>query len=110
MQISKIKGSLVNLNNFAAAFSKFTEIKEWQIELCKKDDDPFEVDKLIVYLTEQDGVNQSELSKAVKKQLLLATEVSPNEIKFIPLKEIVQRLELETANKAKRIIDRRSDV
>jgi hypothetical protein len=33
------------------------------------------------------------------------TELAPNEVKFIGLKEMVKRLELETANKEKRILD-----
>lgn len=109
MQMSKVKGSLVNFNNFSAVLSEFREIEEWQIELCKKDDDPFEVDQLMVYITSREGVNEDALAESVKKQLLLATEVSPNTIKFIPLGEMVKRLELETANKEKRILDRRPE-
>jgi phenylacetate-coenzyme A ligase PaaK-like adenylate-forming protein len=110
MRTSKIKGSLVNLNNFSVTLSEFKEIKEWQVELCKKDNDPFETDRLVVYIATTTEVNKSDLSKRVKKQLLLSTEVSPNDVKFIPLEEIVKRLELETANKAKRIVDRRPKV
>ncbi len=107
LQISKIKGSLVNLNLFSAIFSEFKEIEEWQIELCKKDNDPFENDQLIVNLCVKVGVDQKELAEKVKSQLLLTTEITPNQINFISLAEMVKRLELETAHKEKRIIDKR---
>lgn len=110
MNISKVKGSLVNFSNFSACLSEFKEIDEWQIELCKKDNDPFEVDELIVYLTCKDTVNRQQLTDTVKQKLLNMTEVSPNEVVFVPLHEMVKRLELETANKEKRIVDKRASV
>ncbi len=110
MQISKVKGSLVNFNNFAVCLSDFKEIEEWQIELCKKDNDPFEVDELLVYISSKAGVRQGDLAEAVKRKLLNVTEVSPNQVLFIPMNEMIKRLELETANKEKRIIDRRPKV
>lgn len=107
VQVSKIKGSLVNLNNFSATLSEIKDIREWQLELSKKDDDPFEVDLLQVYVSVDDKVDKAELAKTIKEKLLMATEVCPNEVKFISLKEMIERLELETANKDKRIVDRR---
>ncbi len=110
VSVSKIKGSLVNFSNFSSCLTEFKEIDEWQVELCKKDNDPFEVDELIVYLTCQNNVNQSTLTKAVTQRLLNMTEVSPNQVLYIPMEEMVKRLELETANKEKRIIDNRPKV
>ncbi len=110
VHISKVKGSLVNFSNFAVCLSEFKDIDEWQIELCKKDDDPFEVDELIVYLTCKDSVNRTTLTESVKQKLLNMTEVSPNQVVFIPIADMIKRLELETANKEKRIIDRRPKV
>jgi hypothetical protein len=39
-----------------------------------------------------------------------SAEISPNEVKIISLAEMVKRLELETANKEKRIVDIRPKV
>ena len=49
--------------------------------------------------------DQNALSKLIIDKLTGATEVAPNDIEFIPLGEMVKRLELETANKEKRILD-----
>lgn len=107
LQFSKIKGSLVNLNHFEQVLAKFDMIKEWQIEICKKNNDPFEVDELFVYACPQGAANLSALEEAVKKSILLATEISPNRVFFVSFEEILKRLELETASKEKRVVDRR---
>jgi len=107
LQLSKIKGSLVNLNNFSAILSDMVGIDEWQIELCKKNDDPYEVDQVMVYVTEKGGTDREALKANIGKQMLLNTEVTPNAVHFIPLDAMIERLELETANKEKRILDSR---
>lgn len=110
LKFSKIKGSLVNLNNFSTVLNDFAEIIEWQIEIRKKDNDPHEVDELFVYVCSQDQCNRTELEEEIRNKILLSTEVSPNGIAFCSLPEIVKRLELETAAKEKRIIDTRPKV
>jgi phenylacetate-coenzyme A ligase PaaK-like adenylate-forming protein len=107
MHLSKIKGSLINFNNFTATLSGLPEIEEWQIEIRKKDNDPFEIDELVVYSSTRKDVRQEALAQTIKQQLLLTTEISPNEVCFLPLSEMIRRLELETANKEKRILDSR---
>ena len=107
LQLSKIKGSLVNLNNFSIVLNDFPEIIEWQIEIRKKDNDPHEVDELAVYVCAKDSCNRSQLEAEIKNKILLSTEISPNAIAFCSLPEIVKRLELETASKEKRIVDTR---
>ena len=107
LKLSKIKGTLVNLDNLTSVLTEFDEIIEWQIEVRKKSNDPFEVDELVIYACVKDGVNKEDLAANMKKSILLATEVTPNEVIFLSLAEIIKRLELETASKEKRILDSR---
>ena len=107
LHLSKIKGALVNLNNFAACLSEIPQIEEWQIEIGKKNNDPFDIDELVVYAASQGTADRKELEEEIKKKIAAATEVTPNRVQFIELGEMVKRLELETANKEKRIIDKR---
>jgi phenylacetate-CoA ligase len=110
IQLSKVKGTLVNLSHFAEVLNGIPQVDEWQLEIRKHKNDPYEVDELVVYITSHAEANQSALSQLIKDKLTGATEVSPNEIKFIPLDEMIKRLELETANKEKRILDSRPKV
>ena len=107
LHFSKIKGSLVNFGNFDATFSEMPQIEEWQIELCKKNNDPFEIDELVVYICAEAGCNTVKLAEDITKRLLVTTEVRPNRVEFIPMDVMVKRLELETSNKEKRILDNR---
>lgn len=110
VHLSKVKGTLVNFSHFAEVLNEIPQVDEWQLEIRKHNNDPYEVDEIIVYITAQAGANESTLSQLIKDKLTGATEVAPNEIKFIPLNEMIKRLELETANKEKRILDSRPKV
>ena len=105
--LSKVKGQLVNLNHFDQILSGFPQIKEWQIELRKKNNDPHEIDEVVIYACVKDGIDKIQLEKEIKKSILVTTEVTPNEVIFVSFDEIVGRLELETASKEKRIVDKR---
>lgn len=107
LNLSKIKGMLVNLNHFAEVLNSLPEIDEWQLEIRKHNNDPFDSDEIIIYITPKKDVNEQSFSNMLKDKLVAATELAPNEIRFIPLAEIIRRLELETANKEKRILDTR---
>ena len=107
LQLSKIKGTLVDLNVLASCLSEIEAIDEWQIEIRKRHNDPFDVDECVLYVCPQNGFNEQKLTDEIKKRMTSTTEVAPNEVKFISLEEMVKRLELETANKEKRIIDTR---
>jgi hypothetical protein len=107
LRVSKIKGALVNLNHFSSVLSDIKMIDEWQIELCKRDNDPFEVDEVVVYVCPKSGYDRAQLAEEIKRKIAVSTEVTPNRICFLELKDLVKRLELETANKEKRIIDNR---
>jgi len=107
LQLSKIKGSLVNLNHFDAVFSEIAAVDEWQVEIRKKNDDVYETDEIIVYASVKEGSDPKAVEEEIKKKMALSTEVTPNNVCFVAHNEIVKRLELETANKEKRIIDAR---
>ena len=81
-----------------------------KIELKKKDNDPYEVDELIVYLTVPTGSDKKRIEEEVCDKMLVSTEVKPNAIYFIPIEDMVRRLELETAHKEKRILDTRPKI
>lgn len=107
LQLSKIKGALVNFNSFDSVLSDIASIDEWQIEIKKKDNDPYEVDQLFVYVCAKKGYNEQQLKNEISNKLRETCEVTPNGVIFTSMDELIKRLEIETANKEKRIIDRR---
>ncbi|HLF19126.1 MAG TPA: AMP-binding protein [Candidatus Omnitrophota bacterium] len=107
LQFSKVKGALMNFSVFPALFSEIKAIDEWQIELKKRNNDPFDMDEMVIYATIKNHNNPDKLKEEIKSRMVAVTEVSPNEIHFIGMDEMVKRLELETANKERRILDNR---
>jgi len=110
LQLSKIKGTLVNINDLESLLDNKKEIDEWQIEIVKKDNDPYEVDELILYICPFGDVNKEEFARRLNDNVLSATEVTFNKIIFVSADEIRNRIEIESAVKAKRIVDKRPAV
>jgi hypothetical protein len=107
---SKIKGTLINLNDLNLILESEKAVDEWQIELRKKNDDPYEIDELIIYLSLSKGANASELKARLNGTIKAKTEVMPNEIIVLPHNQMIDRVEMEVSHKAKRLVDRRPKV
>ena len=107
LDISKIKGSLVNINILEHLLDNIEEIDEWQIEIAKKDNDPYEVDEMSLYLSLRKDVDERLLRDRINDEALSGTEVTFNRIEFVSRDEIQRRIEIESAAKAKRIVDKR---
>ena len=107
LQLSKIKGTLINMNDLECFLDNKKEIDEWQIEIVKKDNDPYEVDELMLYVCPFGDVNKEEFAHRLNDNILSATEVTFNKIIFVSADEIRRRTEIESAVKAKKIVDKR---
>ena len=110
LQLSKIKGTLVNINDLESLLDNKKEIDEWQIEIVKKDNDPYEVDELMLYICPFGDINKEEFAHRLNDSVLSVTEVTFNEIIFVSADEIRRRIEIESAVKAKKIVDKRPAV
>src|SRR3989338_3450991 len=103
IRLTKIKGSLVNINDLELLLDGKEEIDEWQIEIAKKDNDPYEVDELILYLSLARDVNKEEFSHRLNDEALSSTDISFNKINYVSRQEIQKRIEVESAVKAKKV-------
>lgn len=109
MQLSKIKGSLVNLNALEHILDDDESINEWQIEIAKKDNDQYEVDVLILYVNLLKGVDKEKFRKALNEKVFATADVSFNKIIFVSKDEILERIKIEYEVKAKKIVDKRCE-
>jgi len=108
-RLTKIKGSLVNLNAFFSIIMSSKDVEEWQVEIRKKNNDPYEIDELIIYIAPKRKVNFEKLKYNINNQITAETEVAPQIVK-VELKELLKRLGMETELKEKRIVDNRKKV
>lgn len=104
--LTKVKGELVNLNNFYPLLSGLKEIEEWQVEIRKKDNDPFEVDELILSVALRQSVKFSEYKPKLERIVTAEMGVGV-EVEEADLTKLLDKLGMETELKEKRIIDTR---
>lgn len=107
IMFSKVKGSLVNLNNLAHLLDDKQEVDEWQIEITKKNDDPCEVDEMNLYISFVKDINAEDFKNRLNEEAFASVDVSFNNVNIISREEILSRLEVATQNKAKKIVDKR---
>lgn len=107
LQLLKVKGTLVNLEDCAVLLGGIPEVEEWQIELRKKDDDPLEVDEMIVHLAVRDDDTREAIATKIRETFKGRLEVSPNRVEFLALEVMLRKIGMETEMKEKRFVDSR---
>ncbi len=105
--LAKVKGTLVNLNNFHPLLMGHPDVIEWQVEIRKRNNDPFDLDEIVLYVTPREGLDRDKFASDLKQKVMRDTEVSLNELVFRDTSELVKQLGMETELKEKRIIDNR---
>jgi hypothetical protein len=97
----------VNFNILEHLLDDMKGVAAWQVELRKHDDDPMEVDELLLHVTPEPGVNTLELRRRLERRFAEVTEVKPNEIQFHDLAGLRSRLGVGRLLKEAKILDAR---
>ena len=104
--LTKVKGELVNLNQFYPVLSGIPEIEEWQVEIRKHNNDPYDIDEMVIYLAPKAGVSftdlQAKVGKLVRNEVFVSADIVEKK-----LPELLEMLGMETELKEKRIVDQR---
>ena len=107
LQLLKVKGTLVNLEDCAVLLGGIPEVEEWQIELRKKDNDPLEVDEMIVHLAVREQATRDATATKIRESFKGRLEVAPNRVEFLDLDAMLRKIGMETEMKEKRFLDER---
>ena len=107
-QLTKIRGTLVDLNGFIPILAETHEVVEWQLVVKKVNDDPDELDELVLYVALVPGADAASVKERISNTLLNALEVAPNRIDVLPLAQLESNLGLDTQLKEMRIRDLRN--
>jgi phenylacetate-coenzyme A ligase PaaK-like adenylate-forming protein len=108
-QLTKLKGTLVDLNALYPLLSGHKDVMEWQLEMRKHNDDPYDLDELILHVTASEGISKKYLEKELVELLQREIEVAPTRIVFHSLPRLLQRLGLETKGRERRLLDLRPE-
>jgi phenylacetate-coenzyme A ligase PaaK-like adenylate-forming protein len=107
-QLTKIRGTLVDLNNFLPCMATIDDVVEWQVVIRKKDGDALGLDEIVLYVTLRDGVDAEAAKRRIAERVLADVEVAPNAIESLPLATLTENLGLDTQMKELRIRDLRN--
>lgn len=107
MQIDKLKGTLVDFNQLEHVLDDAPNVGAWQLEICKLNDDPLELDELVLHVQKLNGVSEERLSRELNNRFLERTEIRPNRILFHEVDEMRRLLGVGTHLKEQKVVDRR---
>ena len=110
MQLDKVKGTLVDFNELEHVLDDMPRVGSWQIELRKANDDPLEVDELVLHVCLADGGEESSISKEIKLCLFDRAELHPNRIEFHTDAEMRRLQGVGEKLKEQKVVDRRSKI
>jgi phenylacetate-CoA ligase len=107
LRIQKVKGALVNFDDMQFVLDDMPDVGEWQLEIRKINDDPLELDELILHIAPHDGAAVDALRDRIHARFEKDIEVTPNRIEVHDLPDMLKRIKLETSLKEVRILDSR---
>lgn len=102
--LTKIKGELVNLNNVFPMMSGIKGLDEWQLVIRKRNNDPYDLDEIVVAASAKDGLPFAQIADTIKKQMHAELQVNAI-IEEKTTEQLIDSLGMETELKEKRILD-----
>ena len=106
MRLDKVKGTLVDFNELEHVLDDAENIGSWQLELRKRNDDPLEVDELILHVHKIGGA-EDKLIRELQNRFVAKTEVHPNRIDFHDADEMRELQGVGVELKEQKIVDHR---
>jgi phenylacetate-CoA ligase len=107
MNFDKIKGTLVDFNEMERVLDDAPHIGAWQVELRKVNDDPLELDELILHVHKLNGTDEEQLSRELGERCVEHLEIHPNRILFHDADEIRALQGVGTLLKEQKLVDHR---
>lgn len=107
MHIDKIKGQLVDFNHLEHVLDNFPQIGTWQVELRKRNDDPLQVDELVLHVEASGTADEKKLRDDLTHHVDSELEIRPNRIEFHSAEEMRELQGVGTALKESRLVDNR---
>lgn len=106
--VKKVKGVLLDFNEMFGWFAARGDIVEWQLEIGKVNDDPFQVDELRLKVALKEGVDklrfEHQISEAARKEF----EMKFDKFFYYTHEDLAEILGMDRLAKEARIVDKRS--
>lgn len=106
LNIGKLKGTLIDFNSLENILDDTDGLGAWQIEIRKRNDDPLEIDEVLVHAVAI-GEDRESLSHQIGERFHRITEFSPNAIVFHDWEEMRRMQGVGEHLKEKKVVDHR---
>ena len=107
MHLDKLKGTLVDFNELEHVLDNFDSIGTWQMELRKANDDPLELDELILHVEKLNGGDEAQLRLQLNERIASVIEMHPNRIVFESPEALRKLQGVGVQMKEQRLVDHR---
>jgi phenylacetate-CoA ligase len=107
MNFDKIKGTLVDFNELEHVLDDAPNVGAWQVELRKVNNDPLEMDELILHVQKLNGADEAQLSRELNERCATHLEIHPNRIVFHDTGEIRELQGVGRLLKEQKLVDYR---
>jgi len=107
MHLDKLKGTLVDFNALEHVLDDAPQIGPWQVELRKVNDDPLDLDEIILHVQTSNGADEGLLARELSERCFARIEVHPSRVLFHAADEIRRLQGVGTALKEQKLVDNR---
>ncbi len=106
MNFDKLKGTLIDFNELENVLEEVEGVGSWQIELRKANDDPMDLDEIIIHIG-TGSRDHDKIRKRIGRVFEERFELRPNGVDFHSLSEMRELHGVGTALKEEKVVDRR---
>jgi phenylacetate-CoA ligase len=110
MNLDKIKGTLVDFNELEHVLDDAPHVGAWQVELRKHNDDPHELDEIILHVQKTNGAEETQLRQELSERCYRYTDIHPNRILFHNAGEMQQLQGVGKLIKEQKLVDHRAKI
>ncbi|MDA0577154.1 MAG: AMP-binding protein [Verrucomicrobia bacterium] len=107
LHLDKLKGTLVDFNELEHLLDNYRDVGAWQLELRKANDDPHELDELILHVESKAPEGRAKIEQELSDLMASRTELRPNAIVFHAAEDMRRRHGVGVELKEKRVVDHR---
>jgi phenylacetate-CoA ligase len=107
MNLDKLKGTLVDFNQLEHVLDDAPHIGAWQVELRKVNNDPLDLDEIILHVHKSNGTDEGQLTRELSDRCFARLELHPSRIVFHGADEIRRLQGVGVALKEQKLVDNR---
>ncbi len=110
MNLDKLKGTLVDFNELEHVLDDAPHVGAWQIELRKANNDPLDLDEIILHVQKTNGADENQLRRDLGDRCYRFTDIHPNRILFHEAEEMQRLQGVGALIKEQKLVDHRPKV